>query len=125
MERSFIQLPARLTLRYGVLFVAVLLCPSCSGGLNKVRGKVLYQGKPIKGAVVALHPKGSDSDSPLNPTGITDDVGVFTLSTQKDSGAPAGEYVVTIVWLAEPAPPTKPIKKPMGTQEGLPEKVDR
>jgi len=121
MWRSFARFPARPKFGHWLLLAAVLLCPSCSGGLHKVRGKVLYKGQPIKGAVVAFHPKGDAGESPLNPTGLTDEEGVFTLSTQKDAGAPAGEYVVTVLWLDVAASTNKPGQMP----EGMPRSVDK
>ena len=101
-----------------VLAVAVaLLLPSCSGGLSTVRGKVLYDGKPIKNAVVTFHPKSGDNTA-MRPTGNTDENGVFTLGTQNATGAPAGEYRVTIRWLDED--PNAPRKL-----EGIAERPDR
>jgi hypothetical protein len=95
--------------------VPALFCLSCSGGpkLNPVKGKVLYKGNPIAGAVVVFHLKGADDLKAVPPTGVTRDVpkveteeglvlseeyGTFTLTTGQKEGAPAGEYVVTITW---------------------------
>src|SRR5262245_8983656 len=89
-----------------LVLTLVLLCPACSG-LHTVRGKVLYQGKPIKNAVVSFHPKNDDPHA-LRPTGFTDENGVFTLSTQSNAGAPAGEYLVTVVWLDDSGEGPKP-----------------
>src|SRR5579871_5417169 len=110
---SMRRFPARLTFspRCGVWLVLALtaLCPACSGGRRKVTGKVLYDGKPIKNAAVSFHPTGGDSVSALRPTGLTDENGVFTLITQNEDGAPAGEYRVTVLWLEEAADlPAKP-----------------
>jgi hypothetical protein len=89
-----------------LLLVAVMLCPAC-GGLQEVRGKVLFQGKPIKNAVVTFHPK-NDNGTAIRPTGHTDENGVFTLSSQNESGALAGDYLVSIIWREEiPTPPGK------------------
>src|SRR3954464_14548489 len=99
MGRRSALFPTRPEFWRWLLLAAVLLCPSCSNGLNTVRGKVLFEGKPIKNAVVAFHPKGETSGTASHPTGVTDENGVFTLSTQKDSGAPTGEYQITVMWL--------------------------
>jgi hypothetical protein len=105
-----------------LMLAALLSLPACSGGLHPVRGKVLYKGEPIKGAVVAFHPKNDDNATAIRPTGLTDENGVFTLSTQKDAGAPAGEYRVTVLWLEEPAPKAD---KPAGFPEPPSAPVDR
>ena len=76
-----------------------LLCASCSGSKNvSVKGQVLYQGKPIEGAVVTFHPKGGDDLKAHHPSGLTDKDGNFTLSTPAGEGAPVGDYVVTVNW---------------------------
>jgi hypothetical protein len=81
--------------------VAALLCVSCSGRLNTVQGKVLFQGQPAKGAVVVFYPKNSEGLSAVPSTAITGEDGTFTLSSGPDAGARAGEYVVTITWPEE------------------------
>jgi hypothetical protein len=100
---------------------AALLGVSCGGGLNPVRGKVLYQGEPARGAVVVFHPKNEDSLTTLHPSGVVDGDGNFTLSTtQPADGAAAGDYLVTITWPEEAAP----AKPALGT-EPPPEPADR
>jgi hypothetical protein len=85
-----------------------LCCASCSGArLNTVQGKVLFQGKPAKGALVVFYPKGDASLKAIPATGIAGEDGTFTLSSGKDAGAVAGEYFVTITWPEEPKDPTK------------------
>jgi hypothetical protein len=121
---------SRFTLRFAVaspcwrwlLLAVVLLCPSCSNGLNKVRGKVTYDGQLIKGAVVAFHPKDGNKTDAFHPTGITDENGVFTLNTQNDAGAPVGEYRVTVIWYDESGESADKSPKRMG---GLPDRPDR
>lgn len=89
-----------------VLFLAAVLTTSCSGSdLAAVRGKVLYKGSPIEGAVVTFHPKGADDFKAQRPSGLTDKDGVFTLSTGSTPGAPAGDYVVTVNWHKPTDPP--------------------
>jgi hypothetical protein len=119
MCQHFAQLLARPA--FWLLLAVLLLCTSCGGGLSEVRGKVLYQGKPIKGAVVAFHPKGDTSITAIHPTGVTDEEGNFTLSSGTQSGAPTGDYVVTIVW-----PETNVATKPqMGFSETPADVPDR
>jgi hypothetical protein len=64
---------------------------------------VTFNGKPTPGATVVFHPVSRDTRtaerSPL-PTGEVQEDGSFTLKTHPyGDGAPAGEYLVAIVWL--------------------------
>jgi hypothetical protein len=69
-----------------------------------VRGQVYFQGKPASHAFVALHPCDQTNAAVPHPTAYTDAEGRFALSTYApQDGAPAGEYVVTIVWWAPDA----------------------
>src|SRR5258707_9127857 len=87
----------RLALYPWLLLAVALCCASCSGArLNTVQGKVLYQGRPAKGALVVFHPKGNDSLTAIPPTGVAGEDGAFTLSSGRDAGAVAGEYIVTV-----------------------------
>src|SRR5262245_29900761 len=86
--------------------LAALLCAACSGGsggLHPVKGQVLHQGKPARGAVVVFRPKGDDRLTTVPATGQAGDDGTFTLFTQAREGAAAGEYLVTVTWPEEPA----------------------
>jgi hypothetical protein len=65
---------------------------------------VFYQGRPLKGAVVTLHPKGATDFSAARPVGVTDQDGTFTVTTGQHEGAPSGEYVVTVI-CPEPVAP--------------------
>jgi hypothetical protein len=69
-----------------------------------VSTSITYQGKPIPGAFVALHPKEplADVPTPRANIGKEGDLKVTTYDTA--DGAPAGEYVLTIEWY-------KPIKQ--------------
>jgi uncharacterized protein (TIGR03000 family) len=65
--------------------------------LYPVHGRVVVDGKPAGGAVVALAP--TDAAMTDRPAAVTKEDGSFALATFKDNdGAPAGEYVVTVVW---------------------------
>src|SRR5439155_15856313 len=64
-----------------------------------VKGTLLVDGKPAKGATVSLHPREVTGGRPYLPTGQTDENGEFNLATfVADDGAPAGEYDATVVW---------------------------
>ena len=100
-----------LTVRNLVRFLCFLLLLACVGcrkpthhGLPKfpVKGKVLVNGSPAPRMAVLFHH--SDQNIPGNcryPTGVSDQNGVFVLSTEgKNDGAVAGEYKVTFTWLS-------------------------
>jgi hypothetical protein len=86
---------------------AVVVLASCSSGssLEPVEGQVLHKGQPVQGALVTFHPKDGDDIKAQRPTGQTREDGRFTLTTGQTAGAPAGEYVVTVIWMKEVEPP--------------------
>jgi len=62
-----------------------------------VKGRVLFEGRPIHEAEVVLHPQGQALLA--KPLGYTDAQGWFTLSTMgSNDGAPTGSYVITVQW---------------------------
>lgn len=97
-----------------------LLTTSCSSGsLQPVQGKVLLNGTPLSGALVALHPKGGADLKSIPSTGLTKEDGTFSIMTGDKPGAPVGEYIVTIVC-------SEVVKgKPGVISTGEPETVDR
>lgn len=105
-----------------LVMLSALFCLSCSGGggLNPVQGKVLYKNQPIQGALVSFHPKGPSDLTTHRSVGATREDGSFTLTTGQSEGAPAGEYVVTVIWSAEVAP-----KNPKVISTAPPETFDR
>jgi len=65
----------------------------------KAGGKVSFQGKQVNGALVVFHPQGKDRENGPKPVATTGDDGAFQLTTYEEKdGAPAGEYLATIVW---------------------------
>jgi hypothetical protein len=82
-----------------------VLAFGCKSGpvLEPVEGTVLHKGNAASGVVVTFHLKGSDPVTAIRPVGRTDADGKFTLMTGRDSGAQAGEYVVTFIWPKEVA----------------------
>src|SRR5262249_18476705 len=119
-NRSFVGLWRALAL------LPVLAVVSCSVGGTKhypVTGKLLYKDQPAAGAVVALHPANAKSELTSQPAvGLVKDDGTFTLSTGRDAGVPAGDYIVTGVWY-QPAPEAK--KKKAGLVADDPALVDK
>jgi hypothetical protein len=96
--------PRRLILLIGVLAPCFLLS-SCGRSGHKpvypVRGQVFVDGQPAAQAFVVLHPEGEVNPQADRPYGHVGADGSFTLTTyDPGDGAPAGEYVVTVVWLA-------------------------
>lgn len=105
------------TMRFSALLLILPFVAACSSesGFSSVQGKVLYEGKPIKGAVVIFHPKSTGPDAQV-PSGITDEDGVFTVASGLQSGAPNGQYTVTITWPGE-KPEAKVAKKKISTEQ--------
>jgi BON domain-containing protein len=91
---------------FGVLIVGLLgywystLGPSRPVAVHPVKGRAVFEGQPMSGANVILHPR-SDSKVPaeLRPRGSVAADGTFVLSTfDSNDGAPSGDFVVTVVW---------------------------
>ena len=91
----------------------VLVCASCGTKddgrvpVYPVTGQVLVNGKPANHAQVFFHPQ--DPSCKLFPHGRVDSDGSFQLSTYElNDGAPAGDYLVAIVWQDPPPPGSAP-----------------
>jgi hypothetical protein len=99
-NRSF---PAIGTMLFGLAASALLAGCSRSGPprvpTHVAKGSISYQGQPIAGAFLVLHPKeGVRPDVPTARAQVSPD-GTFAVSTYDQAdGAPAGEYVVTVEW---------------------------
>jgi len=89
----------------GAGLLAAGACSSSDGKLNPVTGKVLHKSQPAAGAIVTFHPEGTANLETITSTGVTGDDGTFTLTTGSAAGAPAGKYIVTVMW---PDPKKKP-----------------
>lgn len=63
-------------------------------------GQISFQGKPVPGAFIVLHPKGANSsDEVVRPRAQVKDDGTFELTSyETGDGAPAGDYVLTVQW---------------------------
>jgi hypothetical protein len=85
--------------------LAAVLVSSCSDGRKPVfpvTGQVFFERNPAHHATVFFHPVDDKGPKALRPYGKVDLDGNFQLSTYgKDDGAPAGEYIVTVVWKTE------------------------
>jgi hypothetical protein len=91
--------------------LSALGCLSCAGkdSLNPVQGKLLYKNQPMSGALVTFHRKGADEVSAVPSTGLVKEDGTFTLTTGQNEGAPAGDYVITVIWPEEVGPKGKKV----------------
>ena len=105
-----------------VVVVSFLAC-SCSKkgpALYPVHGKVFFEGQPIPGALVILHPVKNPDASMAKPRAVAGPDSSFKIFTQvADDGAPAGEYVVTVVWKKKKLPRQERMKK-----KGIEKKVE-
>jgi hypothetical protein len=81
-------------------------------GLVPVSGKVLYRGEPATGAVVFFHRQAEPggTSGPI-PSGIAEDDGTFSLSTDGiGPGARPGQYAVLVEWRDEKGDGVTPVK---------------
>jgi hypothetical protein len=77
--------------------------PSDHLAVHPVQGKVLFDGKPIAGALVVLHPQDAGPAQAVRPVAYTKDDGSFAVATyDAGDGAPSGKYVATVEWLVRP-----------------------
>jgi len=93
----------------GAIALVCLLASSCSFGRLKVypvRGQVFHDNTPAEGALVVFHLIDAADPASPKPRGQVGADGGFTLTTYvKGDGAPAGDYVVAIVWYPKDAKP--------------------
>jgi major membrane immunogen (membrane-anchored lipoprotein) len=93
------------TLTQRLMLVAAMLLVGCgrSGpprvATHPTKGSITFQGQPVSGAFVALHPKQSSHPEVPTSTAIVQPNGTFAVSTyDSGDGVPEGEYVVTVQW---------------------------
>lgn len=111
--------PSRFT-RGGALAAAcalAFLAVSCSSSKRKptypTEGKLLIHGQPAGGVTVFLHSTDPAETEPTRPVGTTAPDGTFSLTTSAaNDGAPAGEYIVTILYEPVDSPLTRSKTKP-------------
>ncbi|MFN0018381.1 MAG: hypothetical protein ACKVP0_08985 [Pirellulaceae bacterium] len=92
-----------LKLKLTPFLLVPLLAMGCGGDgiarlkTHPVEGVVQFEGKPLAGAFVVLHPKGVSDPKHLAAQAKTDATGKFKPATYDTSdGAIAGEYSVTV-----------------------------
>lgn len=87
---------------FAALAAAALFVTGCGDtGPERVQvfpaeGKVIWNGQPVAGALVVLHPS---AGNPISARAQTEKDGTFKLSTyDTGDGVPPGEYTVTVEW---------------------------
>src|SRR5262245_21222176 len=90
---------------FNLATIAALLLPGCShsspprAATHPASGSITYQGQPISGAFLALHPKTSVAPEVPTATATVKPDGTFAVSTyDANDGLPEGDYVVTVQW---------------------------
>jgi hypothetical protein len=84
------------------LFVGLAGCGSSQNGdrlpVFPASGKLVYDGRPLDGAFVVLHPKGAaNGRAAPRPHAQASADGSFTLTSyESNDGAPAGDYTMTV-----------------------------
>ena len=98
-----------------ILVVSALLVSGCNSrpeyqeaDVFPVSGSVSVDGKPAAGVVVVFHPQTDTGMTKGNkPYTTTGDDGTFQVTTYTTGdGAPAGEYIVTLIWPVNPRGPS-------------------
>jgi hypothetical protein len=87
--------------------------------LYPVRGKVLFEGQPARGATLVLHPLGNSGANAIMPRAFVDRDGGFEVFTYAaGDGAPAGEYAVTVLGRIGPGPGAPGRRAQAGAKQG-------
>lgn len=98
-----------------ILLVLALGAASCGGSKRKptypTEGKLLIAGQPVGGVTVFLYSTDPAETEPTRPFATTNPDGTFTLTTSAlNDGAPAGEYIVTVIYEPLDSPLSRPKK---------------
>lgn len=85
------------------LFLSMIVGAGCSNESGPacfpVRGRVLYDSKPLAEAMIVFHPLDGEIPDTPRPLAYTDKDGEFELTTMNPrDGAPAGDYAITVEW---------------------------
>lgn len=112
-QRRSSALPRRSCFRAYLIPVATLVMLACGCGppeevrpeLHPAKGSLWINGQPAEGAMLVFHRPGREmlDARGTRPTATVDEAGNFALTTyQEGDGAPAGEYLVSILWFDNP-----------------------
>ena len=92
-------LACTLALAAGILLAGCGRSSAPRVATHQAKGSVTYQGQPVAGAFVALHPKNQSQPGAPTPTATVQTDGTFALTTyDAGDGVPEGDYVVTLQW---------------------------
>lgn len=115
--------PSLFRLAAAALAVAALAAASCNRTPARkptypTEGKLLINGQPAGGVTLFLYSTDPNETEPTRPFATTEPDGTFALTTSaaKD-GAPAGEYVVTVIY--------EPLDSPLARPRGKPPVIDK
>jgi hypothetical protein len=105
-----------------LLPAVAVICAGCSRSgptLYPVRGTLLFEGQPARGATLVLHPLGNADPKAIKPRSFVERDGSFEVFTRAaGDGAPAGEYVVTVLGRMGPGPGGPGRQPPAGGKRG-------
>ena len=93
-----------MSLRWIGCLATFLLLAGCGSSSDRIetfpaRGQVLWEGKPLAGALVVLHPQSTSVPAAFPARAETDSQGNFILGTyDSEDGVPAGDYRITVHW---------------------------
>ena len=78
----------------------------------------MINGQPVGGVTVFLYSTDPNETEPTRPYATTNPDGTFTLTTTAlNDGAPAGEYIVTVIY--------EPLDSPLSRPKGKPPAIDK
>ena len=97
--------------KYVFCFIALALVGASCASKPKLevyptKGTVLVKDKPAAGVRLTFFPAVAGDPMATRPVAKTAEDGSFSVVTDDEDGAPAGDYVVTMVWMQEAAAPT-------------------
>jgi hypothetical protein len=103
-----------------------LFCGSDRKRLVPVKGRVLFNGKPVPHALVVFHPLQDAGPHTIRPRGKVAEDGTFQLTTfDPHDGAPPGEYGVTVEWWLTQASKNSPEGSDLPPANRLPARYSR